>query len=89
MVTVLIAVIPAVTATGVLCVFVVQNTDTSLSMKILGMGNIILGITVVICYVIEELSENYSIFVPGLQKLILITLIIWIVMLVKESDWSR
>jgi hypothetical protein len=85
LVVVLIAVVPGVCATGMMCKVIVHEPEASSMLKLLGIANVLLTILIVIWYLVEEITENYSMITPGMPKLLLLTLIIWIIMLLRET----
>jgi hypothetical protein len=86
LVIVLTAVVPGVCATALLCKVIVSEPKTSTMLKLLGIANVLLTVLLVIWYLLEEITENYSMITPGIPKLLLLTLIIWIIMLLRETN---
>jgi len=85
MVIVLIAVIPGVIATGLMCLMIIGEASASNALKYTGVWNILLVTVVMIWYLTEAILDEYGMIVPGLQKVLLFSVISWVILLVKEK----
>ncbi len=85
MVIVLIAVIPGLIATGLICLMIIGETEVSKTLKYTGVWNILLATTVMVWYLTEVISDDYGMIIPGLQKVLLLSVMSWVILLVKEK----
>jgi len=86
MVIVLIAVIPGLVATGLMCMVLSKEASISKMLKFSGICNIMLAAIVMVWYLTEAMTDDYGMMVPGLQKVLLFSLIGWVFLLIREKN---